>query len=116
MIRFQIVEVPGSNLYRMLVRAMRSGELRTFSVEKRGRGSKVTHVNKNYRGWINWSYNDGIIVCEVISPRKPGDEWKLLSALIGRLADKYADKIHSINIQFPKEVSLSKYPSKRKNR
>lgn len=74
MIKFQIVEVPGSNLYRTLVRAMRSRELRTFSVEKRGSKVKVTHVNKNYHGWINWSYRNGIIVSEVISPRKTRDE------------------------------------------
>ncbi len=98
MIKFQIVELQGSNLYKTLIDAMRSGKLRTFSTTKRGR--KVTHTNINYPGWINWSYDNGVITCEVISPRKPGSEWKLLSAMIGRLADKYADSIHSINIQF----------------
>ena len=34
-------------------------------------------------------------------PQKPGEEWKLLSSFLGRLADKYADQVHSIHIQFP---------------
>jgi hypothetical protein len=97
MIRFQIIELQ-ENLYKTLIEAMRSGELRTFSVSKRGR--KVTHRNPNYHGWINWSYHEGVIAGEVLSPHKPGSEWKLLSALIGRLTDRYAERIHSINIQF----------------
>jgi hypothetical protein len=54
-------------LYKGLVEAMRSGELRTFSVEKRGR--KVVH--DRYPGWMNWSHSRGVITCEVLSPRKP---------------------------------------------
>jgi len=99
MIRLQVVERPGAGLYRSLVRAMRSGELRTFNVARRGR--KVTHANPGYSGWINWFASGGVITCEILSPRKPGTEWRLLSALVGRLADKYADQVHSINVQFP---------------
>jgi len=99
MIRLQIVERHGAGLYRSLVRAMRSGELRTFNVARRGR--KVTHANPSYTGWINWSASGGVITCEILSPRKPGTEWRLLSAFVGRLADKYADRVHSINVQFP---------------
>jgi hypothetical protein len=99
MIRLQIIERHGTNLYKMLVEAMRSGKLRTFSVTKRGR--RITHTNPQYPGWMNWTHAEGVIICEVLSPHKPGGEWKLLSALIGRLADKYADRIHSVSIQFP---------------
>ena len=99
MIRLQIVERHGAHLYRTLVDAMRSGDLRTFSTERRGR--KVTHTNPNYPGWMNWSCAEGVISCEILSPRKPGAEWKLLSALIGRLADKYGAQIHNISVQFP---------------
>jgi hypothetical protein len=49
---------------------------------------------------MNWSVLDGIINCEVISPRKPGREWQFFSAFLGRLADRYADQIVAINIQF----------------
>ena len=99
MIRLQIVEQPGAELYRTLVQAMRSGELRTFQATRRGR--RVTHANPNYPGWMNWSHQGGLIVGEVRSPRKPGAEWRLLGALIGRLADKYAPLVQSISIQFP---------------
>lgn len=114
MIRLQIVERPGTNLYRGLVGAMRSGELRTFTVKRRGK--KVTHRNPSYSGWINWSFAGGVISCEVLSPRKPGTEWRLLSALVGRLADKYADQVHSISIQFPDANAQKKRPRRRRPR
>jgi len=99
MIRFQIIERQGADLYKTLVTAMRDGELRTFFVTKRGR--KVQHTNLSYPGWMNWSTVDGLIHCEVISPRKPGREWQFFSAFIGRLADRFADRIVAINVQFP---------------
>jgi hypothetical protein len=99
MIRFQIIEAPGANLHKALVLAMRDGDLRTFVVKKRGR--KVQHKNISYPGWMNWSAADGVIYCEVISPNKPGREWQLFSAFLGRLADRYADRIVAINVQFP---------------
>lgn len=99
MIRFQIIERPGAELYKVLVSAMRDGDLRTFVVKKRGR--KVQHINLSYPGWMNWSTAEGVIGCEVISPQKPGREWQLFSAFVGRLADRYADRIVAINVQFP---------------
>lgn len=36
MIRFQIVEREGAGLYKILVKAMRDGDLRTFIVRNRG--------------------------------------------------------------------------------
>ena len=99
MIRLQIVERDGADLYRLLIAAMRSGDLRTFRVQDRGR--KVTHANPNYPGWMHWSHAGGVINCEIVSPRKPESEWRLLGAFIGRLADKYTDRVHFISIQFP---------------
>jgi hypothetical protein len=78
---------------------MRAGELRTFEATRRGR--RIQHKNLSYPGWMNWSVADGVINCEVISPRKPGREWQLFSAFLGRLADRYANLILAINIQFP---------------
>ena len=98
MIRFQIIERTGANLHKALVDAMRSGELRTFEATRRGR--RIQHKNLSYPGWMNWSVLDGIINCEVISPHKPGREWQFFSAFLGRLADRYADQIVAINIQF----------------
>jgi hypothetical protein len=99
MIRFQIIERTGANLHKTLVDAMRAGELRTFEATRRGR--RIQHKNLSYPGWMNWSVADGVINCEVISPRKPGREWQLFSAFLGRLADRYADRILAINVQFP---------------
>lgn len=114
MIRLQLVERHGVNLYRALIDAMRSGDLRTFTVTRYGR--KVTHRNPNYSGWINWSYAGGVVSCEVLSPRKPGTEWRLVSALVGRLADKFADQVHSISIQFPDAMALKNRPKRRPRR
>lgn len=99
MIRFQIIERAGANLHKTLVRAMRAGELRTFEATRRGR--RIQHKNLSYPGWMNWSVADGVINCEVISPHKPGREWQFFSAFLGRLADRYADQIVAINVQFP---------------
>ena len=114
MIRFQIVEAPGANLFKTLVDAMREGELRTFQVKKRGR--KVLHRNVSYPGWMNWSQTDGLITCEVKSPNKPGREWQFFSAFLGRLADRYADRILAINVQFPPEAKAPVRGRRRKRR
>jgi len=98
MIRLQIVEKRGANLHKKLKVAMNTGELKTLTTQKRGK--KVTHTNKNYPGWMNWTSSQGVICCEILSPNKPGEEWKLLDAFIGRMADKYSNEIHNINIQF----------------
>jgi hypothetical protein len=52
----------------------------------------------------------------VISPRKPGREWQLFSAFLGRLADRYADQIIGINIQFPADHSESAKSTVKKRR
>ena len=114
MIRLQIVEQQGADLFRALVRAMRSGDLRTFVAAKRGK--RVTHRNPSYSGWINWSYSGGVISCEILSPRRPGSEWRLLSALVGRLADKFAVSVHSISVQFPDAKAAPKRRSRRRAR
>ena len=98
-IQFQIVQRPGSDLRAVLISAMRTGQLRTFFAKNRGK--KITH--RSHPGWMNWKYQDGVITCRVLSPKKPGQEWKLFHAFIGRLADKYPDKIQSISIQFVKD-------------
>jgi hypothetical protein len=64
---------------------------------------------------MNWSVSEGIITCEVISPNKPGREWQLFSAFLGRLADRYADRIVAINIQFPGSVPFDAPPRRRRS-
>ena len=114
MIRFQIIERTGANLQKTLVDAMRAGELRTFEATRRGR--RIQHKNVLYPGWMNWSVHDGMINCEVVSPYKPGREWQFFSAFLGRLADRYADRIVGINIQFPAATAESRRTMVKKRR
>jgi hypothetical protein len=105
MIRVQIVERPGSDLFSLLKTELRDGDLRTFSLEKRG--WKVVH--DRYPGWMNWSCGQGAISCEILSPQKPESEWQFLSALVGRLAHKYDAYVESINIQLsPSAASVKR--------
>jgi hypothetical protein len=110
MIRIQIIERDGAHLHRRLLDAMRDGILRTFDARKRGR--QVHHISSP--GWMNWTHADGVIQCEVLSPRKPGAEWQLFSKFLGRLADRYADSIDAINVQFPAAARAA--PARRKRR
>ena len=95
MIRLQIVERPGTKLFSVLKRAIRSKELRTFSLERHG--TRVVHVSAP--GFMSWSYADGVISCQIRAPRDEGKEWQLLSNFVGRLADRYTSGVEGINIQ-----------------
>jgi hypothetical protein len=106
MIRMQIVERPGTELFKVLKRAIRSHDLRTFSLEKHG--TRVVHVRSP--GYMNWTATEGIIACEIRTPRDKGKEWQMLSAMIGRLADRYPALVESVNIQLtaPPPVPVKK--------
>lgn len=97
MIRFQIMERDDAHLYQTLLKAMREGDLRTFHVEQRGR--KVVH--ERYPGWITWSHSRGVIDGTAYGPKQQGNEWQIFSALVGRLAHRYAGSIAGISVQFP---------------
>lgn len=112
MIRVQIVERDGVDLYRTLVDAMREGQLRTLHVKNRGR--KVTH--ERYPGWIAWSHSPGVIDCKVFGSRQPGSEWQLFSAFLGRLADRYAADIARIDVQFPQAKSGARRRKRKRSR
>ncbi len=101
MIQMQIIEKAGADLHAELVAAMRSGSLQTFFLKKRGK--RVLHTTYSTPGWMKWAHEDGVITCSILSPKKPGMEWKFFSAFLGRLADRFADKILCINVQFPGE-------------
>jgi hypothetical protein len=111
MIRIQIVEREGAQLLETLKSAIRSGDLRTFQLHRRGR--KVTHRSKDYHGWMNWDSRMGVVTCEILSPHKPGQEWKILSSFVGRLADRYAELIRGIGIQFFDEAGAKRHTGKR---
>jgi hypothetical protein len=113
MIRFQVVERTGANLRRTLLEAMRSGDLRTFVARRRGR--RIEH--KSLPGWMNWEDSGGLIACEVLSPHNPGTEWQLFHRFLGRLADRYADRIASIHVHFPESIPFeTRAPGKRRRR
>ena len=54
-------------------------------------------------GRINWRHSPGVIEGTVVSPKRSGNEWQIFSALIGRLAQRYAGSISGIMVQFPEE-------------
>jgi hypothetical protein len=95
MVRMQVVERPGARLFSLLKRAIRSKELRTFSLEKHG--TRVVHIRSP--GHMNWTDAGGVIACEIKSPRDAGKEWQFLANIVGRLADRYPQFVESINIQ-----------------
>jgi hypothetical protein len=59
---------------------------------------------------------DGVISCSVLSPRKPGREWQLFSAFLGRLAARYADSIVAIEVQFPDAPAKAAKPLRRRKK
>lgn len=109
MIRLQIVERAGADLFRTLKRAIRSKDLRTFSLEKGGK--RVVHVRSP--GYMTWVSVDGVIACEIRTPRDEGKEWQLLAAVIGRLADRFPALVESVNVQL---AAPPPPPAKRKKR
>jgi hypothetical protein len=109
MIRLQIVERPGADLFRLLKRAIRSKDLRTFTLERKG--ARVVHVRSP--GYMNWAPSPGVIACAIKSPKEQGKEWQLLSAVIGRLADRFPAYVAGVNIQLDAPPPA---PTKRKRR
>src|SRR5262249_3222862 len=109
MIRLQIVERPGSRLFSVLKKSIRSKDLRTFSLEKAAK--RVVHIRSP--GYMNWVEAEGVIACEIRTPKDEGKEWQLLAAVIGRLADRFPGLVESINIQL---TAPPPEPKKRRRR
>ena len=109
MIRLQIVERPGARLFSVLKKAIRSKDLRTFSLEKGGK--RVVHIRSP--GYMSWVEVEGVIACEIRTPKDEGKEWQLLTAVIGRLADRFPAAVESINVQL---AAPPVEPPKRKRR
>ena len=109
MIRMQIVERGDVKLFGTLKRAIRSKDLRTFTLERGGK--RVVHVRSP--GHMDWISAEGVIACEIKSPREPGKEWQLLAAVVGRLADRFPALVESVNIQL---AAPPAEPARRKRR
>ncbi len=112
MIRLQVVERPNARLFSVLKKAIRSKDLRTFTLEKGGK--RVVHIRSP--GYMNWTEIEGVIACEIRTPRDEGKEWQLLSAVIGRLADRFPAAVESINIQLaaPPPEPVRRKPRKKR--
>jgi len=108
MIRMQIVERPGMELYRVIKRAIRSKDLRTFALERHG--ARVVH--NRYPGYMKWLDAAGAIACEIHAP-EPTEEWQLLSAGGGMLARRFPRGAESIHVQL---IAPPEEPVRRKRR
>ena len=96
MIRLQIVARPGVKLFNDIKRAIRSKDLRTFALERRG--SRVVHVRAP--GFMTWEPTEGgLIACEIRTPKDENQEWQLLEKVVGRLAARFPGSVESVNIQ-----------------
>ena len=117
MIRLQIVARPGVKLFNDIKRAIRTKDLRTFALERRG--SRVVHVRAP--GFMSWEPTEGgLIACEIRTPRDENQEWQLLEKVVGRLAARFPGSVESVNIQLeapPAEpVRKRRAPARRKQR
>ncbi len=95
MIRLQIVARPGVKLFNLIKRAIRSKDLRTFSLERRG--SRVVHVRAP--GFMTWMPAEGVIACEIRTPKDENQEWQLLEKVVGRLAARFPAVVESVHVQ-----------------
>lgn len=108
MIRMQIVERPGMELYRVIKRAIRSKDLRTYALERHG--TRVVH--NRYPGFMKWTSVDGAIACEIRAP-EADDEWQLVSAVVGMLARRFPREAESIHVQL---IAPPPEPAKKRRR
>lgn len=95
MIKVKVVERKNGKLLATLKSAMRSGSLKTFYLADRG--SRVKH--KRYKGAMRWEEKDGVLDCRILGGEPSG--WQFLRAFIGRLSDRFSDRVESVHIEFP---------------
>jgi len=114
MIRLQIVARPGVKLFNLIKRAIRSKDLRTFALERRG--TRVVHVRAP--GFMTWEPTEGgLIACQIRSPKDDNQEWQLLEKVVGRIAARFPSVVESVNIQLdlpPEEPPKRRKGSKRR--
>jgi hypothetical protein len=110
MVHVQIVGRNGPNLQAELRTAIAEERIRSFEVTQVRGGLRLRH--KRYPGELRLEQTPGPLLVTVRC-RPPSQEWQLLSAFIGRLADHFKDEISGINIQLePNEAE----PKKRRPR
>jgi hypothetical protein len=93
MIKVEVVERRNGKLMAALKGAMRSGSLKTFYLARRGQ--RVKH--RRYKGMMSWKAGEGVVSCRISGV----ESWQFLRAFIGRLSDRFSDRVESVHIEFP---------------
>jgi len=98
LVHLQIISRNAADVQAELRTAIEEQHMTTFEIEGLRGGLRLRH--KRFRGevWFLPSGGSGPALVTVRS-RLPNEEWQLLTALIGRLADRFKNQIAGINIQ-----------------
>jgi hypothetical protein len=117
MVHMQILSRNAQDVQAELRSAIEEKRMTTFEIEGIRGGLRLRH--KRFRGEVRFlrSGRAGPALVSVQS-RLPNEEWQLLSALIGRLADRFKNQIAGINIQLesdepPKMRGRKRRPARR---
>lgn len=118
MIHVQIISRGAADVQAELRAAIEEQRMTTFEIEGLRGGLRLRH--KRFAGEVRFR-RDGRGGPELVSvrSRRPNEEWQLLSAFIGRLSDRFRDRIAGINIQLepdepPKKATRRKKAKKKK--
>jgi hypothetical protein len=111
MVHLQIISRNDADVQGVLRAAIEEGSMKTFEIARIRGGLRLRH--KRFRGEVRFARSDGPLLVTVRSP-KSVDEWQLLTALIGRLADRFRDQISSISLHFEAPAAVAKKRGKRK--
>ena len=111
MVHLQIISRGDADIQAEIRSAIEEERMKTFEIVRLRGGLRLRH--KRFRGEVHFIKSEGPLLITVRSS-KGADEWQLLSALIGRLADRFRDQISSINISF--EVKAAPKKKSRKGR
>lgn len=114
MIHLQIISRDSADVQAELRAAIEEQRMTTFEIEGLRGGLRLRH--KRFAGEVRFR-RDGPAGPELVSvkSRLASEEWQLLSALIGRLSDRFRGQIAAINIQLEADEPAKK-PRRRKAR
>lgn len=108
MVHLQIISRDGSDVQAELRAAIQEQRMTTFEIEGIRGGMRLRH--KRFKGEVHFlPTRAGAPALLSVRSKLANEEWQLLSALIGRLADRFRSQIVSINMQLePPEQTLPK--------
>jgi hypothetical protein len=111
MVHLQIISRNAADVQAALRSAIEEQRMTTFEIERIRGGLRLRH--KRFRGEVRFHPTDGPLLVTVRSP-KSNNEWQLLSAFIGRLADRFRDQVSSVSIQFQSTSGVARRPGPRR--